>query len=239
MYIDNHCQWPAMQPYRLPLEPGWSPQRTLFQHQPILEMVQFWKHLNGRRNVFPAFPLYLEASNVQTRQDWTSDYLLYRKRVSFRIISFDVQVPKVLTKVSSGVVTSIVRFITFFEVINDGNQVDFTFTSVKLSCVSIAEGGAYLIAACMPSYRSLFRKVRHNTTNGTRASRIYRLGSRDMISLNSRYINENRFSRLDNDGKTSNGKSDFVDSRTINSNLVHIDNIEVKHDVYVGISSDL
>jgi hypothetical protein len=150
-------------------------------------------------------------------------------------MTFDVQVPKVLTKFSSGFITAIVRFITFFEVINDGNQADFTFTSVKLSCVTLAEGGAYLIAACMPSYRSLFRKVRDHATTGTRTDRH---GSRDITSLNSRHTNGNGFSRLDNEGKASTGKRDFVDSSSINSNLLPTGKIQVTHDVYVGSSSD-
>lgn len=58
---------------------------------------------------------------------------------------------------SSGLVTSIFRFTTFF---NTDGQADSTWTAVQLGSISIGETGVYLMAACLPTYRSLFTSVR-------------------------------------------------------------------------------
>lgn len=55
-----------------------------------------------------------------------------------------------------GTVTSIVRFTTFFRT---DSVTDPTWTAVKLGCCSIAEPGVYLMAACLPTYRSLLRSL--------------------------------------------------------------------------------
>ncbi|KAL1957329.1 hypothetical protein VTO42DRAFT_6118 [Malbranchea cinnamomea] len=69
---------------------------------------------------------------------------------------------------SVGVVTSIVRFATFFY--TDG-QTDATYAAVKLGCCSIAEPGVYLMAACLPTYRSLFRWILRHMGVTTGSSR--------------------------------------------------------------------
>lgn len=68
----------------------------------------------------------------------------------------------------SGLITSIVRFATFYET---NEQIDPTWSSVKLGCISIAEAGVYLLAACLPTFRSLFRTVRTRVGLSTHDSR--------------------------------------------------------------------
>jgi hypothetical protein len=144
---------------------------------------------------------------------------------------------------SVGIITSIVRFAIFFEIIDDGNQVDYTFTSVNLSCVSIAESGVYLIAACLPNYRSLFRTVRERTAGGTRTNGHGTFG--ESIPLNTRHtkVFGNGFSRLDNDGRALTSKGNFVESSvkvasSVDSNLdISTGKIQVKQDYAVSPST--
>jgi hypothetical protein len=65
---------------------------------------------------------------------------------------------------SSGLVTSIVRFVIFKSI---NSQTDGNWVAAKLGCISIAESGVYLIAACLPVYRSLFRVVKRSDRVGS------------------------------------------------------------------------
>ncbi|KAF7860817.1 hypothetical protein EAF04_008335 [Stromatinia cepivora] len=67
---------------------------------------------------------------------------------------------------SIGVITAIVRLVFFWNI--DG-QADVTWAAVRLGEITIAEPGVYLIAACLPTYRSLFRTFKERaglTTKG-------------------------------------------------------------------------
>jgi hypothetical protein len=68
----------------------------------------------------------------------------------------------------SGLITSIVRFTTFF---NTDGQADSTWTAIQLGAISITETGVYLMAACLPTYRSLFMTVRKRAGLSTGWSR--------------------------------------------------------------------
>ena len=105
--------------------------------------------------------------------------------------------------------TSIIRFTTFF---NTDGQLDPSWTAVQLGAISITESGVYLIAACLPTYRSLFMTVRKRAglstgwsrgtgkdTSGTSRSGD---GSIHLISVQSKHANTGSFSgfeRIDND----------------------------------------
>jgi hypothetical protein len=107
-----------------------------------------------------------------------------------------------------GLVTSVVRFAYFYKTIHDGNP-DFTYNNVKLGCVCIAESGSYLTAACLPTYRTFFRKRREQTTvtggnsNGNAG---------ELVSLNTRrnkvFGSGNGFSLLGNEGTASISRED-------------------------------
>lgn len=90
-------------------------------------------------------------------------------------------------------VTSIVRFIVFHSI---NSQTDGNWVAAKLGCMSIAESGVYLIAACLPVYRSLLRIAkRDDRTSSSRTP----FGSKNMDA--SELTNLGRsgkgFSRLD------------------------------------------
>ncbi|PVH97044.1 hypothetical protein DM02DRAFT_644427 [Periconia macrospinosa] len=69
---------------------------------------------------------------------------------------------------SAGLVTSVIRFIIFFN--HDAFQ-DNTWTSVELMKWTDIEPGIYFIAACMPSLRPLLQVARQKTITSTRKDR--------------------------------------------------------------------
>jgi len=80
---------------------------------------------------------------------------------------------------------------------------DMTYGGSKIGCLSIGESGAYLIAACLPTYRSLFRAAKGKVgyTQGSKPSRVFPSsnspsGKSTELSAISK---QKGFSRLDND----------------------------------------
>lgn len=65
-----------------------------------------------------------------------------------------------LIVVSSGLISAVIRIAFFWDI--DG-QKDVTWAAVRLGEITIAEPGVYLIAACLPTYRSLFRTIKERT----------------------------------------------------------------------------
>ena len=61
-----------------------------------------------------------------------------------------------LTTISSGLVTSIIRFATFFE---KNSFVDGTWSAVDLIIWTQVETGVYLISACLMTYRPLLERI--------------------------------------------------------------------------------
>lgn len=61
-----------------------------------------------------------------------------------------------------GIVTSILRFVAFSRFKGIGPEADGTWANSALAIYSIAEGGVYLMAACIPSYRSLYLIIRRS-----------------------------------------------------------------------------
>lgn len=59
---------------------------------------------------------------------------------------------------SLGLITSILRFAAFWRMQPPS---DITWTAVELCAYSIAEGGVYLIASCLPAYRALYLTITH------------------------------------------------------------------------------
>lgn len=94
---------------------------------------------------------------------------------------------------SIGLVTSIVRFVIFHSI---NSQTDGNWVAARLGCISIAESGVYLIAACLPVYRSLLRTVKRSDRMGT--SRVP-YGSKNMDSSELANLSRSArgFSRLD------------------------------------------
>ncbi|KAG9232644.1 hypothetical protein BJ875DRAFT_514113 [Amylocarpus encephaloides] len=77
-----------------------------------------------------------------------------------------------------GIITSILRFIAFWNWKSIGADGDGTWVAVELTAYSIAEAGVYLIASCLPSYRALYITVR-----GPKKERSY--GSEETSTGNS------------------------------------------------------
>jgi hypothetical protein len=116
----------------------------------------------------------------------------------------------------SGLITSIIRFVLFW---NINGQSDATWAGVKLGLITVAEPGVYLIAACLPTYRHLFRSVKKHTGLSTGRSRstygrgTYGSGkSRDIELSNAsatKYTvtgTSNGFSKLDSEELIPRGK---------------------------------
>ncbi|KAJ8061566.1 hypothetical protein OCU04_009378 [Sclerotinia nivalis] len=57
---------------------------------------------------------------------------------------------------SLGLITSILRFAAFWRM---QPASDITWTAIELCAYSIAEGGVYLIASCLPAYRALYLTI--------------------------------------------------------------------------------
>ncbi|ESZ91059.1 hypothetical protein SBOR_8553 [Sclerotinia borealis F-4128] len=76
---------------------------------------------------------------------------------------------------SIGIITAIVRIAFFWNI--DG-QTDVTWAAVRLGEITIAEPGVYLIAACLPTYRSLFRFFKERTGLTTKGSTQNTWGSK-------------------------------------------------------------
>ncbi|OCL04356.1 hypothetical protein AOQ84DRAFT_346335 [Glonium stellatum] len=136
---------------------------------------------------------------------------------------------------SIGLITSIIRFTTFFET---NGQADSTWTAVRLGSISIAEAGVYLIAACLPTYRSLFRSVRNrnglSTAKGSRGTR--QDTTPQLVSVQSKHSKVfgsgslSGFSRLDND------ESNYKDANLVESGSYELGKrIQVQRDF--GITS--
>ena len=73
-------------------------------------------------------------------------------------MSFCSIVLTLLSTQHSGLVTSIIRFTSFFttDAVTDG-----TWASVNLMTWTVLEPGVYLIAACLPTYRPLLAYIRN------------------------------------------------------------------------------
>ncbi|KAF2797222.1 hypothetical protein K505DRAFT_298737 [Melanomma pulvis-pyrius CBS 109.77] len=95
---------------------------------------------------------------------------------------------------SIGLVTSIVRFVIFWRI--DG-QTDSTWVASTLGCISIAECGVYLLAACLPIYRSLFLSVKSRTTTGYGSKASYGKGGSSNLELRSLTQSGKGFERLE------------------------------------------
>jgi hypothetical protein len=131
-------------------------------------------------------------------------------------------------------ITSIVRFATFFQ-LGAEREVDFPYISVKLTYVSIAESGLYLIAACLPNYRSLFRIVqwRFFKNDSTKTDIHSQRTPVKSIFLSNRdgkdFDGSHRFSRIDNNGtvetsgRTSSANKIIVESRFEMASFVESD----------------
>jgi hypothetical protein len=107
--------------------------------------------------------------------------------------------------------------------IADQTEVDFTYISVKLSCVAIAESGFYLIAACLPNYRSLFRIIerRFFTNDGTKTDLQSQRTPVRSIFLSNRdgkdFDGSPGFSRIDSNGTAA------TSDRTSSTNKIHVE----------------
>lgn len=70
-----------------------------------------------------------------------------------------------------GLITSILRFVAFFET---AVFLDGTWYSVTTHTWTIVETGCYLIAACLPSFRPLFGPLFNKTNFGSLGQSIFR-----------------------------------------------------------------
>lgn len=89
-----------------------------------------------------------------------------------------------LTRIYSGLVVSIVRPAISEKLMSDG---DLTYQGAKFGCLSIGECGAYLIAACLPTYRTLFRFFSKPKTVQTYGSNSLEMKSGSKKSQYSKY----------------------------------------------------
>ncbi|KAH7121301.1 hypothetical protein B0J11DRAFT_491377 [Dendryphion nanum] len=135
---------------------------------------------------------------------------------------------------SIGLVTSIVRFIFFMQI--DG-QTDGAWVAVRLGCVSIAECSIYIIAACLPVYRSLLRNIK-NRSGSSLGKKGYSSGSRSKdTELRSIGKHEKGFSKL-GDSKPSGIITTTPDSSSDFRQHVNSPNdIKVQRQFYVTTTS--
>jgi hypothetical protein len=110
-----------------------------------------------------------------------------------------------LLTITRGLITSILRFVAFFET---AVFVDGTWYSVTTHTWTIVETGCYLIAACLPSFRPLFGPL-FNKINFTSLSQtISRYGPR--LSSNRGKARQSNSSTAMNDSQTPNGAFEML-----------------------------
>jgi hypothetical protein len=81
---------------------------------------------------------------------------------------------------------------------------DMTYGGSKIGCLSIGESGAYLIAACLPTFRTLLRaaKPKAGYTYGSAPSNKFQSSNKSKNTKNNTELssmNKSGFSRLSND----------------------------------------
>lgn len=91
----------------------------------------------------------------------------------------------------SGLVTSIVRFITFFR---SNSFIDGSFAAIDLAIWAQTETGIYLIFACLMTYRSLLERFASNPV----VARMTKISSHQQRPSN----NERRVRSTDRSGRT-------------------------------------
>ena len=119
-----------------------------------------------------------------------------------------------------GLVTSIVRFVMFYQI--DG-QADAGWKAVPLGSISIAETGVYVIAACLPIYRSLLRRAASRmgtSANSSRGTKGAYGSSNKSMELRSLGKPEKGFARLQHDEKTNGTTSHYTVDDTSDEQLV-------------------
>ena len=118
-----------------------------------------------------------------------------------------------------GIITSILRFAAF---VQTNDTTDATWTSVKLAIYGITESGVYLIASCLPTYRTILFHLRE-VLNGSHRSK-----SRKTSKTRSgrRKGNENANVQLDNleisTQKTGYGNTALANGYTYDSDAAHL-----------------
>jgi hypothetical protein len=126
-------------------------------------------------------------------------------------------------------ITSIIRFVIFRSV---NSQTDGNWEAARLGCISIAESGVYLIAACLPVYRSLLRVVKKKERTGTPRATY---GSKNLAG--SELVNLGRsargFARLDNEGNKVGVSTAPYGSPDSDEMLVHPHDIKVQREFTV------
>lgn len=78
-------------------------------------------------------------------------------------------------------------------------QSDGAWVAVKLGCVSITESSIYIMAACLPIYRSLYRSVRERTESSFGAKGTYGSAHSRGVALRSIGKVNKEFSPYDTD----------------------------------------
>jgi hypothetical protein len=110
-----------------------------------------------------------------------------------------------VNKSSRGLVTSIIRFIIFYSI--DG-QTDGSWVATRLGSVSIAETGVYVLGACLPIYRSLYRSIksRGGTTFGSRSGFASERRDGTSVKLKSLHKSQKGFEYSDEQLVSPNGQ---------------------------------
>ena len=106
---------------------------------------------------------------------------------------------------SSGLVTSIIRFIIFYSI--DG-QTDGSWVATRLGSISIAETGVYVLGACLPIYRSLYRSIksRGGTAFSSRSGFASERRDRSAVKLETLHKSQKGFELSDEHLVSQNGQ---------------------------------
>ena len=146
--------------------------------------------------------------------------------------------PRMLTLITSGLVTSIVRFAIFFL---QKHPDDGTWSAVEFLIWTQVEPGVYLISACLMTYRPLLERIgkgklfrkptsRAKTSNDHFASSKTSRREVDEIPLNSRTeADKHGFHRFENDSFVEPGIT-VTTKISVSENLRHAE----QHDVESG-----
>jgi len=130
---------------------------------------------------------------------------------------------------SIGLVTSIIRFATFYET---NELIDPTWSSAKLGCISIVEASVYLIAACLPTFRPLLTSFRSHVGLSTIGSRVAKRDtSQQYLSGHSKHAKGYDNGSLDGFKRLANEEQTIKDNSSADlSGYEMVNKIRVKQD---------
>ena len=115
-------------------------------------------------------------------------------------------------------ITSILRFAAF---IQTDDTTDPTWRSAKLAIYGITESGVYLIASCLPTYRTILRYLRE-VLNGIHLSKSRRTSKHEVAGTRDKNANVQLDNLENSTQKTGYGNTALVNGYAYDNDIAHL-----------------